>query len=67
MTKNNISYKKAIAELEKILEEIESENTDFDQMLAKAKRATELLKFCKEKLYSTENEMNEIFNELDKQ
>lgn len=65
MAKNNDSYKKAISELEKILDELEDENTDFDQMLVKAKRATDLIKSCKEKLYSTEKEIHAIFDEMD--
>lgn len=60
------SYSLAIAELEKILSELES-NSDFDLELisAKVKRASELLEFCKNQLHQIDTELEKILEELD--
>ncbi len=65
MTKNP-SYKDAIEEIESIVEEIENETVDVDVLAKKVKRATFLIKFCKEKLRTTNTEVKKslkIFNE----
>ena len=60
------SYSLAIAELEKILSELES-NSEFDLELisAKVKRASELLEFCKNQLHQIDSELEKILEELD--
>ncbi len=65
MTKNP-SYKEAIEEIESIVEEIENETVDVDVLAKKVKRATFLIKFCKEKLRTTDTEVKKslkIFDE----
>ncbi len=65
MTKNP-SYKDAIEEIESIVEEIENETVDVDVLAIKVKRATFLIKFCKEKLRITDTEVKKslkIFDE----
>lgn len=57
------TYKSATQELEKILTEIQSPNVDIDTLTNKIKRASELIKWCKEKLRSTEKEINGIFED----
>ena len=56
MAKAELTYEKAYIELQKIVEEIESENVSLDNLSAKIKRAAELLNFCQTKLKSTEEE-----------
>ena len=63
MKKNTESYTEAIAEIEKILQEIENEETDIDKLSKKVSRAAELIKYCNEKLKNTENEIKQIFDE----
>jgi len=60
------SYSLAIAELEKILAELES-NSEFDLELisAKVKRASELLEFCKNQLHQIDTELEKILEKLD--
>ena len=60
-----MSYTKAIAELEKIVEEIENEDISVDDLSKKVKRASELIRLCKIKLTKTENEVNEVLKEID--
>lgn len=67
MAKKPINYKESITELEDIIQEMEENQMEIDDLAAKAKRATELIKFCKEKLYGTENEVNRILEDLSKE
>jgi len=63
---SNETYKEALAEIEGIIAEIESESIDVDVLSAKVKRAAELIKFCKEKLAKTEAEVSGILEEFEK-
>ncbi len=65
--KEEISYNKALEELETILNAIETEDIDLDNLSTKIQRASYLLKMCKSKLRSTEKEVTDIINEIDKQ
>jgi exodeoxyribonuclease VII small subunit len=56
-------YKSAVEELEQILAQLEANELEIDDLANKAKRATELIKFCKEKLYKTSEEVNSVMNE----
>ncbi len=67
MAKKTNTYKESISELENIIAELEENQLDIDDLANKAKRATELIKFCKEKLYGTEDEVNKILEDLDKE
>lgn len=58
-----ITYDKAFEELNQILEEIQSEDVGIDEIAKKSKRANELLKFCREKLRTIENQVAENFEE----
>ncbi len=61
---NKISYEKAIAELEEIVNKIESEEISVDELSEKVKRASELIRICKAKLFNTEKEVNKILKEM---
>ena len=60
--KKNISYNKALTEIKEILQQIENNDLDLDQLSAKAELVVELIQFCKEKLYTTEAEIEKILN-----
>jgi exodeoxyribonuclease VII small subunit len=60
-----IPYSQALSELEKIISRIESEETDVDVLAEKVKRAAYLIKLCKVKLRSTEEEVGKALSELD--
>ncbi|MCQ2224405.1 MAG: exodeoxyribonuclease VII small subunit [Paludibacteraceae bacterium] len=60
--KKEMSYKAAMAELKEILDVLENGEADMDDLTKKAKRAKELLKFCKDKLYKTSTEVEEFLN-----
>lgn len=60
-----LSYSKAISELEKIVREMQSENCSIDNLSAYTTRSLELLKICKSKLQSTDEELKKILKELE--
>ncbi|NMH27291.1 exodeoxyribonuclease VII small subunit [Flavobacterium silvaticum] len=64
MEKNN-SYTKAFEELQQIVTEIERGEISVDELSEKVKRATELIKICKAKLTTTEEDVNTILKELE--
>ncbi|MEN2993754.1 MAG: exodeoxyribonuclease VII small subunit [Thermodesulfovibrio sp.] len=63
----NLSYSKAIKEIEDILKYIESQEVDVDVLVEKVKRATELIRFCKTKLRVAEEELHKTLIELEEQ
>lgn len=60
-----LTYSTALEELENIIQEIENEEISIDDLSLKVKRASKLLKFCKEKLRSTEEDINAILGEME--
>jgi exodeoxyribonuclease VII small subunit len=59
-----ISYTDAIRELEEIVREIEQGEITVDALSDKVKRASQLIKICKDKLTSTEEDVNTILKDL---
>ena len=58
------SYNSAIAELETILRELQSDNCDIDTMVTKTKRASELIRDCRARLTATETELKAVLDTL---
>ena len=58
------SYTQSLAELEKILAELRSDSCDVDTLTQRTQRAVELLKFCRAKLTTTEEELRSILAQL---
>lgn len=61
----SLSYSKAMKEIEEILKYIESQEIDVDILVEKVKRATELIRFCKNKLKTAEQELHKTLIELE--
>ena len=59
-----ISYTEAISELEAIVTEIEQGEITIDTLSEKVKRASELIRICKSKLISAEEDVNKILGEI---
>ncbi len=59
------NYTKAFEELQKIVSEIEQGEISVDELSEKVKRAAQLIKVCKLKLTTTEEDVNRILKELD--
>lgn len=58
----NISYQDAVNELEEILSEIETGETDIDILSEKVKRALFLIQLCKAKLKNTDDEVRKLIS-----
>lgn len=64
MGKVEITYAKAIKQIEEILAKIENEELDVDELSVNVKKAADLLKICKSKLHDTEEEIQKILDEI---
>jgi len=60
-----MKYEEAFRELETIVNQIEDGETSLDELSEKIKRASQLLKFCKSKLISTQQDVEEILKDLE--
>ncbi len=60
-----INYTDAFEELQSIVAEIEQGEISVDELSKKVKRATQLIKICRKKLTTTEEDVNKILAELD--
>ncbi|HKH62770.1 MAG TPA: exodeoxyribonuclease VII small subunit [Flavitalea sp.] len=59
------NYTDAFQELQTIVVEIENGQISVDELSQKVKRASQLIKFCKMKLATTEEDVNKILKEID--
>lgn len=60
-----LTYSEAVAELEKIVREMQSDACSIDNLSRLTSRSLELLKVCKAKLLSTDEELKKILAELE--
>lgn len=63
MSKNNTSsYDDALQELQTIVQQLQDNQIPVDELSAKIKRAARLIKYCQEKLRSTEEDIQALFS-----
>ena len=62
---NELRYDAALAELEEIIGSIESETVDVDTLAERVKRASLLIKFCKDRLKGAEEEVGKIVSGME--
>lgn len=55
-----LTYEESLAELNKIIQQMQSDQCDIDKLAAMTKRAAELLTACRTKLTATEEELRQI-------
>jgi len=60
-----IGYADALAELDSILVEIEDDAVDVDVLAARVRRASELLRVCRDRISAAKVEVTQIVAELD--
>ena len=58
-----LKYEEALAQLETIVRKMEQNEYDIDELAAQLKTAQRLIKFCKDKLTKTEEELQKIQTE----
>ena len=61
MTKE-LKYEEALAQLETIVRKMEQNEYDIDELAVQLKTAQRLVKFCRDKLTKTEEEIRKIAN-----
>ncbi len=57
------TYSEAMKRLEGIVSRIESNELDIDELGANLKEAQKLIKFCRDKLYKTDQEIRKMLGE----
>lgn len=60
MMEENIKYEEALAQLETIVRKMEQNEYNIDELAAQLKTAQRLIKFCKDKLTKTEEELKSL-------
>ena len=60
-----INYKDAFDELQQIVAEIEGGSISVDELSEKVSRASELIKICKTRLSTTEEDVNQLLKDLE--
>ncbi len=61
----SVKYEQVLAELETIAEQMERGECDIDELSSQVKRARELIKLCKDRLKSVDDELKEVIAEED--
>jgi len=59
-----LSYNSAVEELESILSELETSAVDVDQLSTRLRRATELVRLCRDRLTVVADDVNEVLHDL---
>lgn len=59
----DLTYSQAVAELEKILRLMQSDECDIDRLAALTRRATELIAECRSRLVATDEELRAILEQ----
>ena len=63
--KKKQTYAQAIAELEEIVAKLQNNECEIDELKTYTNRSLSLLKFCKDKLFETDEEIKKMLEELD--
>ena len=64
-SKGDHRYGEAMAELEEILDELESESLDVDLLGARVKRASELIELCRGRILRAQSDVDAIVTDLE--
>lgn len=62
-----MTYEKAMKRLEQILAQMENNELNIDQLTPVLKEAQELIIFCKQKLYTTDTEIQKMLDSFQKE
>ncbi len=60
----SLTYKSAMEEIENLVKLLEENKLDVDELREKVKRIAVFVEFCKEKLHSTEEEVNKVLKSI---
>lgn len=62
-----LRYAEALAQLEKILSEIEQDEVDLDELGERVERAAHLIQLCRDKIERAEMQVKRIVNTLERE
>lgn len=65
MKEDTLTFEQAFHELESIVQSLEDNTLTIDDLATRIDRAAKLITFCREKLASTDYEVQKILNSLD--
>lgn len=65
MSKEKVSYKEALEEIEGIVAKVENGECEVDELAEMVKKAIALIKSCQEKLRRTEDDLNETMESFE--
>ena len=65
MSDSKIKYKEAFQRIEQIVSQIEGDDPDVDKLTDLVKEGLELLKYCKQHLRHTEEDLKSALEDLD--
>jgi exodeoxyribonuclease VII small subunit len=60
-----IGYEDAVSELEEILEELEGDDIDVDKLAERVKRASDLVKACRDRIAAAKLHVERVVAEVD--
>lgn len=66
MGKEKMTYEQAILRLEDIVRQVERGETSIDSLTELLKEAKQLIAYCKDKLYATEEEIKKVLADDEK-
>lgn len=67
MKKNTLTYEEAMSQLEEIVRQVENNEQGIDKLAEQLKKAQQLIGFCKDKLYTTDEEIQKILKNEEKE
>lgn len=67
MAKEKLTYETAMARLEELVRQVENNEQGIDKLAAQLKEAQQLIAFCKERLYATDEEIKKILQNVEKE
>lgn len=65
MSENEVGYADAMAELERILAELEGDHLDVDVLAERVRRASELIKLCRGRIARAQDDVTKIVTDLE--
>ena len=67
MKKSTLTYEEAMFQLEELVRQVENNEQGIDKLADQLKKAQQLIAFCKDKLYATDEEIQKILKNGEKE
>lgn len=67
MKKSTLTYEEAMSQLEELVRQVENNEQGIDKLADQLKKAQQLIAFCKDKLYATDEEIQKILKKGEKE